>query len=140
MLTAAALRITTLESDLNKFEKQAPAAPKAAVGLGPSQSGPALSDYVPAPWSGTPEPVPLGRPRKLLHEFPPLRNDLLLRAALGKPTERVPVWCMRQAGRYLPEFRAVRGEQDFFTVCRTPERACQVPPAPATHHSPLGNH
>ncbi len=36
------------------------------------------------------------------HNFPPLKNDLLLRAAAGKETERAPVWIMRQAGRYLP--------------------------------------
>ncbi len=59
-------------------------------------------------------------------EHPPLKNDLLLRAARREPTERVPVWVMRQAGRYLPEFQAVRAEHDFFTVCRTPELACEV--------------
>ncbi len=59
-------------------------------------------------------------------EFAPLKNDLLLRAARREPTERVPVWMMRQAGRYLPEFQAVRAEHDFFTVCRTPELACEV--------------
>ena len=57
---------------------------------------------------------------------PPLKNDLFLRAARREPTERVPVWIMRQAGRYLPEFRAVRAEHDFFSVCRTPELACEV--------------
>lgn len=55
-----------------------------------------------------------------------MRNDLLLRAAKGEKVERVPVWVMRQAGRYLPEFRAVREKHDFFTVCRTPELACEV--------------
>jgi len=58
--------------------------------------------------------------------FPVLQNDLILRAARGERTERVPVWAMRQAGRYLPEFRAMRAESDFFTVCRTPELACEV--------------
>lgn len=61
------------------------------------------------------------------HEnFPPLKNDLILRAAKGEEVEKVPVWIMRQAGRYLPEFQEVRKEHDFFTVCRTPELACKV--------------
>jgi len=60
------------------------------------------------------------------HNFPILQNDLLLRAARGEPVERAPVWVMRQAGRYLPEFRAVRVETDFFTVCQTPELACEI--------------
>ncbi|XP_026747126.1 uroporphyrinogen decarboxylase [Trichoplusia ni] len=58
--------------------------------------------------------------------FPELKNDRLLRAALGKEVDKVPVWVMRQAGRYLPEFQAVRAQHDFFTVCRTPELACEV--------------
>jgi uroporphyrinogen decarboxylase len=58
--------------------------------------------------------------------FPSLQNDLLLRAARGEPVERAPVWVMRQAGRYLPEFREMRAERDFFTVCQTPELACEV--------------
>jgi uroporphyrinogen decarboxylase len=55
-----------------------------------------------------------------------MRNDLVIRAALGQKTERVPVWAMRQAGRYLPEFRETRVMADFFKVCRTPELACEV--------------
>lgn len=55
-----------------------------------------------------------------------MKNDNLLRAARGEPVDRVPVWVMRQAGRYLPEFQEVRAKHDFFTVCRTPELACEV--------------
>ncbi|KAG8272758.1 uroporphyrinogen decarboxylase [Homalodisca vitripennis] len=58
--------------------------------------------------------------------FPPLKNDRLLRAARGEEVDRVPVWVMRQAGRYLPEFRAVRAQHDFFTICQTPELAAEV--------------
>jgi uroporphyrinogen decarboxylase len=74
----------------------------------------------------TPTPVPLGHPRLKLNEFPKLKNDLVLRAAAGEKTERVPVWAMRQAGRYLPEFKEVRAMSEFFSVCRTPEKACRV--------------
>ncbi|KIO27089.1 hypothetical protein M407DRAFT_73640 [Tulasnella calospora MUT 4182] len=59
-------------------------------------------------------------------EFPPLQNDLLLRAARGETTERAPVWIMRQAGRYLPEFRALREKHEFFEICRTPALACEI--------------
>lgn len=59
-------------------------------------------------------------------EFPPLKNDIILRAARGEAVSRVPVWVMRQAGRYLPEFQELRKEHEFFTVCRNPELACEV--------------
>ncbi|KOX75988.1 Uroporphyrinogen decarboxylase [Melipona quadrifasciata] len=59
-------------------------------------------------------------------EFPPLKNDLLLKAAKGESIEQVPVWIMRQAGRYLPEFQEVRSKHDFFSVCQTPALACEV--------------
>jgi len=53
-------------------------------------------------------------------------KDLFLRACLGKDVERTPVWLMRQAGRYMAEYREVRAKYDFLTICRTPELAAQV--------------
>lgn len=55
-----------------------------------------------------------------------LKNDLFLRALKGESVERPPVWMMRQAGRYLPEFRALRDKYDFFTRCRIPELASEI--------------
>ncbi|XP_028833293.1 uroporphyrinogen decarboxylase [Denticeps clupeoides] len=59
-------------------------------------------------------------------DFPELRNDTFLRAARGEEVQHVPVWCMRQAGRYLPEFRESRAGKDFFETCRSPEACCEL--------------
>ena len=56
-----------------------------------------------------------------------LKNDILLRALQRKPVDRTPVWIMRQAGRYLPEYLKTRAEAgSFMDLCRTPELACEV--------------
>jgi len=56
-----------------------------------------------------------------------LQNDLLIKALLRQPVDRTPVWIMRQAGRYLPEYLATRAEAgNFMNLCQTPELACEV--------------
>ena len=56
-----------------------------------------------------------------------LQNDLLLRALLREPTPRRPIWLMRQAGRYLPEYRATRTRAGgFLQMCTTPDIACEI--------------
>ena len=56
-----------------------------------------------------------------------LQNDLFLRALKRLPVPRTPVWIMRQAGRYLPEYREVRAEAgDFMSLCRNARLACEV--------------
>jgi len=57
----------------------------------------------------------------------PLQNDLLLRALMREPTPRRPIWLMRQAGRYLPEYRALRARAGgFLEMCTNPAIACEI--------------
>ena len=59
--------------------------------------------------------------------FPELKNDRYLRALLRQETDTTPIWIMRQAGRYLPEYRATRQQAgSFLDLCKTPDLACEV--------------
>lgn len=55
-----------------------------------------------------------------------IKNDLLIRTLLGEATERTPVWMMRQAGRYLPEYIRLREKYSFFERCQNPQLACEI--------------
>ncbi|MBP7641583.1 MAG: uroporphyrinogen decarboxylase, partial [Thauera sp.] len=56
-----------------------------------------------------------------------LKNDTFLRALLRQPTEYTPVWLMRQAGRYLPEYCETRRRAgNFLNLCKSPAMACEV--------------
>ncbi|GME90690.1 hypothetical protein B5S29_g226 [[Candida] boidinii] len=70
-------------------------------------------------------------------EFAPMKNDLILRAARGERVERPPMWIMRQAGRYLPEYHEVKGGRDFFETCRDAEIASAITIQPIDHFDGL---
>src|SRR6195256_727723 len=64
-----------------------------------------------------------------------LKNDLLLRALLRESTPRRPIWLMRQAGRYLPEYRATRTRAGgFLEMCTNPEIACEITLQPVNRY------
>jgi len=64
-----------------------------------------------------------------------LQNDRLLRALLRQPVDMTPVWMMRQAGRYLPEYKATRAKAgDFLSLCKNPELACEVTMQPLARY------
>ena len=58
--------------------------------------------------------------------IPAIKNDLFLQALKGNKVERPPVWMMRQAGRYLPEYMVLKRKYDFFTRVQTPELVCEI--------------
>ncbi|KAJ4151334.1 hypothetical protein LMH87_012040 [Akanthomyces muscarius] len=74
---------------------------------------------------------------RMEHNFEPLKNDLLLRAARGEVVERPPMWVMRQAGRYLPEYHEEKGGRDFFECCRDPEVASNLTLQPIDRYAGL---
>ena len=63
-------------------------------------------------------------------EFPKLKNDLLIRALKGENVERPPVWMMRQAGRFLPDYRVLREKYTFFERCETPHLVSEITTMP----------
>ena len=62
-----------------------------------------------------------------------LKNDRFLRALERKPVDVTPVWMMRQAGRYLPEYRELQAKYSFFQRCETPELATELTLQPIEH-------
>src|SRR6266571_789107 len=71
--------------------------------------------------------LPLLEAKIYLCAMSEIKNDLILRAARGEKTERIPVWLMRQAGRVLPEYKATRARaKNFIEFVKNPELACEV--------------
>ncbi|CCF59546.1 hypothetical protein KAFR_0H01360 [Kazachstania africana CBS 2517] len=70
-------------------------------------------------------------------DFPPLKNDLILRTLKGETVERPPCWIMRQAGRYLPEYHEVKNGRNFFELCQDAELASEVTLQPIRRYEGL---
>ena len=62
-----------------------------------------------------------------------MSQDLFLRVLRGENSHRAPIWMMRQAGRYLPEYMAIKAKSSFWEMCRTPELACEITLQPIKH-------
>lgn len=75
------------------------------------------------------------RENSVISDFPPLKNDTFLRVFQGKPIDHIPIWMMRQAGRTLPEFNAVRQALSFFDLCDNPFGSTEVTLQPLKHYS-----
>ncbi|KAJ4335364.1 Uroporphyrinogen decarboxylase in heme biosynthesis [Didymella glomerata] len=73
----------------------------------------------------------------MAQNFAPMKNDLILRTAKGENVERAPMWVMRQAGRYLPEYHEEKGKNDFFECCRSPEIASNLTLQPIDRYAGL---
>lgn len=69
--------------------------------------------------------------------FAPLQNDLLLRTARGEKVDRPPIWVMRQAGRYLPQYHERKGTKDFFECCRDAETSSDLTIQPIDEYAGL---
>ena len=65
-----------------------------------------------------------------------MKNDLFLKVLKGETVNRPPVWIMRQAGRYLPDFMKIKKKYDFFTRCQTPELATEITLMPINQIGP----
>lgn len=70
-------------------------------------------------------------------DFAPLKNDLLLRTARNEKVERPPIWVMRQAGRYLPQYHERKGTKDFFECCRDEETSSDLTVQPIDEYAGL---
>ena len=79
--------------------------------------------------------MPNNSPENSRNILKTLNNEsIFIKACKRQPTERTPIWIMRQAGRYLPEYRAIREKHAFFEVAHTPELCAEVTLQPVRRH------